>query len=311
MSIVPSLRTARRAELVTTGLVLASFLLLGLPETTRQAIAGRANHVVLLPVSRVRAALGGYLQLREENARLRSELQRARLELARTAVVRVQNRELSRTLDFGADQPVRLVPARVIDRNFNTLPTTFLLDVGRSGGIEENLPVVTADGIVGKTVDVGPATSLVMVYAHPEFSASALVVGGEHLEYGIIRPGPAGGLRLFLPLRSSTGPGDPIVTSGYGGTFPRGVPIGRVAEARESDRLGLQKVDRVSPAVDLGGVTTVFVLIRDAPAERPAGEVLRMFWPGYAYPPMAGESFGRTATEGSAAEDAAVPDSAP
>lgn len=289
-----ALRKARRAEAVTAALVVVSLALLAMPVGAEQAVARRANHLVLLPVSRVRAVFGGYLRLREENAELRIELQQARLELGGVATTHVQNRELRQMLDFAADQLVRLIPARVVDRNFGTLPTTFLLDVGRASGIEENLPVVTAEGLVGKVVDVGPATSQVMLYAHPEFSASALVVGGDHLEYGIVRPAPGGGLRLFLPLRSSTGPGDPIVTSGYGGTFPRGIAVGRVVTGRASDRLGLQKVDVVQPVVDLGRVTTVFVLARElAGPGRSAGTTVRMFWPGYAYPPIAGETLGR------------------
>lgn len=298
-----ALRTARRAEVVTLSLVTASFVLLGLPDTAQEGIARRANHLVLLPVARVRGVFGGYLKLREENAALRAELERARLELGETRVVRVQNRQLRRMLDFAADQPVRLTAGRVIDRNFGTLPTTFLLDVGRRDGVERNQPVVSVDGIVGKTVNVGPATSEVMVYAHPEFSASALIIGGDHLEYGIVRPDADGDLRLYLPLRSTTGPGDPIVTSGYGGVFPRGIPLGRVSERGESDRLGLQKIDRVRPVVDLARVANVFVLSRDVDAGQQAGEVLRMFWPGFAYPPMAGETFGRGPAAGAGEPD--------
>lgn len=275
-------------------LALISLILLALPEPTQQSLARRANHVILLPISNIRATVSGYVRLREENARLREELGQSRLELAEMVTVRAQNRELRRLLDFGASQPVKLLPARVIDRDFGTLPTTFVIDTGSDQGVETNLPVVTADGLVGKTVDVGPGSSQVMLYTHPEFSASALLVGGDHLEYGIVRPSPDGELRLFLPLRSFSEAGETIVTSGYGGVFPRGIPIGRVSEARERDRLGLQRIDRVEAEVDLGRVTAVFVLARDPEPTRSAGEVTRLFWPGYAYPPMPGERLGRT-----------------
>ncbi len=285
-------RSSHRAELVGAALALVSLILLALPEPTQQSLARRANHLILLPISNIRGTVSGYVRLREENARLREELGRSRLELAEMVTVRAQNRELRRLLDFGPSQPVKLVPARVIDRDFSTLPTTFVIDTGSDQGIETNLPVVTADGLVGKTVDVGPGSSQVMLYTHPEFSASALLVGGDHLEYGIVRPSPDGELRLFLPLRSFSEAGETIVTSGYGGVFPRGIPIGRVSEARERDRLGLQRIDRVLAEVDLGRVTAVFVLARDPRPSRSAGEVTRLFWPGYAYPPMPGERLG-------------------
>lgn len=289
---VAPLRRELRAEAVTGVLALVSLVLLALPESRQAAFARSLNHVLLLPFADARVAMSGYLGLRSENARLREELQRARLELAAVVAERAENRGLRRLLAFGANQEVDLLPARVIDRDFETLPMMFLVDVGRQHGVVENLPVVTADGLVGKTVDVGPRVTLVMLYNHPDFSASALLLARDHLEYGVVRPGEVGELHLYLPLRSSSEPGDRIVTSGYGGTFPRGIPLGVVAELREDRRLGLQRIDVVQPAVGLGGVTAVFVLLRRRTSGESAGDDLRLFWPGYRYPPMAGEPLG-------------------
>lgn len=286
-------RRELRAEAVAAVLVLVAVILVALPEPRQMALARSLHNVILLPFAEGRARLAGYAGLREENQRLRAELQRARLDLSAVAAYRAESEVLHRMLGFPPDQPVRLLPARVLDRDFETLPTTFLIDVGRRDGVVENLPVVTTEGLVGKTVHVGPASSLVMLFTHPEFSASALLVGGDHLEYGVVRPTPDGELQLFLPLRSSSARGNRIVTSGYGGSFPRGIPLGEVAEVLEDQRLGLQRIDVVDPVVDLGRVTMGFVLLRGAAPGESAGDVVRLFWPGYAYPPMAGEALGR------------------
>lgn len=290
-------------------LVVVSLVLLALPEGRQDSIARGANHVVLLPLAGARDVMGGYLGLRDENARLRRELQAARLELGATQGLRTQIRDLSRMLEFREDQPVELVPTRVIDRDFGTLPTTYVIDVGWEDGVEVDQPVVTIDGLVGKTVDVGRSASEVMLFSHPEFSASAMLVGGDHLEYGVVRAAPDGDVELYLPLRSRSQAGDRIVTSGYGGTFPRGIPVGTVERGREDQRLGLQKIDVVRPVVDLGSVSAAFVLRRGAGPGESVGDVPRLFWPGYAYPPMAGEAFGQgeQATEAdSAAADSAA-----
>ncbi|MFN2421252.1 MAG: rod shape-determining protein MreC [Gemmatimonadota bacterium] len=291
-------RRELRAEAVTAGLVLLSLILLALPEARQTALSRTLNHALLLPLTETRAELTGYLRVRSENARLRSELQRARLERSVVETENAENQALRSLLNFREGQPVRLLPARVIDRDFEILPTTFLIDIGGEDGVQENLPVVSDEGMVGKVVDVGPRASMVMLYSHPDFSASALLVGGDHLEYGVIRPGGGGELHLYLPLRSSSEPGDRIVTSGYGGTFPRGIPLGEVAHVQEDRRLGLQRIDVIDPVVVLGEVTAVFVLRRATEAGESAGDVLRLFWPGYAYPPMAGELLG----EGSAVD---------
>ena len=170
---MPLFRSAYRAEGVAGTLAVVSLILLALPESRQDAIARAANHVVLLPLAGARDVMGGYLGLREENLRLRKDLQAARLELGATQGLRIQNRDLARMLEFREDQPVDLVPTRVIDRDFGTLPTTVIIDVGRADGIEVDQPLVTLEGLVGKTVDVGRSASEVMLYSHPEFSASA------------------------------------------------------------------------------------------------------------------------------------------
>lgn len=303
-------RSAYRAEALAVILVLASLILLALPEGRQDSLARGANHVVLLPLAGARNVLGGYLGLREDNARLRNELQAARLELGATQGLRIQNRDLSRMLEFREDQPVDLIPTRVIDRDFGTLPTTFVIDVGQEDFVQIDQPVVTLDGLIGKVVDVGRSASEVMLFSHPEFSASAMLVGGDHLEYGVVRAAPNGEVELYLPLRSRSAAGDRIVTSGYGGTFPRGIPVGTVERGREDERLGLQKIDVVRPVVDLGSVSVAFVLRRGVDPGESVGDVPRLFWPGYAYPPMAGEAFGQPTADSIAAGDSAAASSA-
>jgi rod shape-determining protein MreC len=103
------------------------------------------------------------------------------------------------------------------------------------------------------------------------------------------------------------------VTSGYGGTFPRGIPIGEVATVEEDARLGLQRIDRVEPAVDLGRATVVFVMLRGGSPDESAGDRTGLFWPGYAYPPMTGERLTAVAAESLAPDsltaDSLAPDS--
>ena len=93
-------RSAYRAEIVAGALVVTSLVLLALPESRQDSIARAANHVVLLPLANARNVMGGYVGLRDENTRLRSELQAARLELGATEGLRLQNRDLSRMLEF-------------------------------------------------------------------------------------------------------------------------------------------------------------------------------------------------------------------
>ena len=106
-----------------------------------------------LPLAGARNVLGEYLGLREDNARLRRELQAAHVSSwAPRRDSGFQNRDLSRMLEFREDQPVDLVPTRVIDRDFGTLPTTLVIDVGQEDFERVDQPVVTLDGLIGKAV---------------------------------------------------------------------------------------------------------------------------------------------------------------
>jgi hypothetical protein len=83
-----------------------------------------------------------------------------------------------------------------------------------------------------------------------------------------------------------------------------------VERGMEDQRLGLQKIDVVRPVVDLGSVGAAFVLRKGGDPGESVGDVPRLFWPGYAYPPMAGEAFGQQSSESAAADSASADSSA-
>ncbi|HKY59887.1 MAG TPA: hypothetical protein VJP59_02650, partial [Gemmatimonadota bacterium] len=143
-----SIRQERRAEIVALALVAVSLILLTLPPARQQAIARFTSDLLLLPLSHVRSGLSGHWALRADNLRLREELQQARLEASAASLAERRSRELEGLLAFRRRQPVRLVPAHIVDRNFATLPTTAVLDVGRAEGVDVNLPVVTDRGLI-------------------------------------------------------------------------------------------------------------------------------------------------------------------
>ena len=80
-------------------------------------------------------------------------------------------------------------------------------------------------------------------------------------ERGIAGSGTGGQLYLFnIPLRTQIELGDLIISSGMGGIFPKGIPVGTVTELEEEEEMGIKLRAKLAPAVDLQKVSEVFVL---------------------------------------------------
>ena len=110
---------------------------------------------------------------------------------------------------------------------------------------------------------VDARTSTVVTWAHPEFRASAM--GADASVFGIVQAGGAESPDVWLlalhgvPYRQEVSPGTLIVTSGLGGVFPRGIPIGTVtAETSEASIWERRYV--VRPAVHPAAVSHVMIL---------------------------------------------------
>lgn len=120
-----------------------------------------------------------------------------------------------------------IIPARGVEDDFS-----LTLNAGTAVGIVAFSPVVMADGIVGMVQSADATTSRVITWAHPDFRVSAMSVNEGAL--GIVQPHLGSGAERWLlelravPFRAKIDTGSLIVSSGLGGTYPRGIPIGTV-----------------------------------------------------------------------------------
>ncbi len=143
-----------------------------------------------------------------------------------------ENDQLRHLIGLGARLQHGFVAAEVL--RTGTLDHEFTLTVsqGSNAGVELFTPIVTADGLVGKVVSVDPTFSTAISWAHPDFAVSAMSVDGA--AFGIVKPHLGTGAQRWLlelngvPFRAPLKIGTEIVSSGLGGTYSRGIPIGTV-----------------------------------------------------------------------------------
>ena len=193
--------------------------------------------------------------LSEEIVYLRGEMRMAR-ELER------DNQMLRDLLGFVRRFPNRLVSCEVIGRDSTGWWQTVRLDKGAAAGVAEGRAVLTTEGLIGRTTAVSDRTADVLLLSDP--SCKVAVRLKRSGEFGVAEgqgavPGQPPAVRAdYLPKTADVQQGDEVVTSGLGGLFPKGLPVGRVAEVA-LDASGLYQTARIELAADLGKLEYAFV----------------------------------------------------
>jgi rod shape-determining protein MreC len=223
----------------------------------------------------------GYVALRGSHDRANELSRRVRaLELERQELLatRAEAERLRRLLSFAESSTERrYVGARVIGIRLGTVGRQILtIDRGSDDGIAPMMPVVVADGVVGRIHAVGASTADVLVLTDLN-SSVAVRVERTRARANVRGLGKPDLCRLDFALRTEEMiEGDPLVTSGTDGVFPRGLPVGRVTQLERRPH-GLFQDARVVPAVDVTRLEEVLVVTA---WERPAEVMPAAFAPG-------------------------------
>jgi len=182
--------------------------------------------------------------------------------------LREENERLRELLDLSARMTVQHVSAEVLPQSLPTDGMTLRISVGRSHGVDVMDPVIAPGGIVGVIQQSDPSTSVVLVWTHPDFRASAMT--GDGTIFGIVAArgseGPYTALMELrgVPFRQDVAMGSIVYTSGrgigLGGVYPRGIKIGTVMAVGEERREGWSSTYVVRPAVHPASLSHVVVL---------------------------------------------------
>jgi len=225
---------------------------------------------VLDVLSRPVAAANRLIAEVRDIALLRSELDSLRDENARLlqwqAVARrmeAENSALRQLLSAGPETLPSFVAARVIADSGAPFVRTVLVNSGHRDGVRKGQVVMNKDGVVGRVVEVGERSARILLIT--DLNSRIPIFDEDSGLRGILAGDNGDLLSLsFLPNQAQVQPGNRIVTSGHGGLFPQGLPIG-VATARDGHI-------RVRPYVDLHRLEYVRIIRYDLPLLAPAGE---------------------------------------
>jgi rod shape-determining protein MreC len=216
-----------------------------------------------------RAALGAWSAYRDwkgvrvENRRLREENQRLRVDALWVTDAVDENRRLRRLLDLRNRLPVATVAGEVIARDWGGWVRSLTVNRGRGDDVKRLTAVISTEGLVGRVVEVRTGVSIVQVLTDPSSTVGAHALRTR--TPGIVEGEPRGTIRFKYMARDGAGIAvdDVIVTSGLGGLFPRGIPIGRV-RAIDDRGSALFHYALLAPVVDFARVDEVLLVSGDA-----------------------------------------------
>jgi rod shape-determining protein MreC len=209
-------------------------------------------------------AWNGYVALRgahDRAGKLATELRTLELERQQLLAERAEAERLRRLLAFAEETPERrYLGARVIGVRLGTAGRQVLtVDRGADDGIARMMPVVVAEGVVGRVSAVSGSSADVLVLTDST-SSIAVRVDRTRARANVRGVGKPDGARLEYALRTEDMiEGDLLVTSGTDGVFPRGLPVGKVTQLNRTGH-GLFQDARVVPAVDVTRLEEVLVV---------------------------------------------------
>lgn len=193
-----------------------------------------------------RSVMSSRKTLVDENIRLRYQQTVLEAQLQKYLALRNENSELKSLLSASSSAPMRSMAARILAVDTTSSRQIIVISKGSRDGVIRGQAVLDAKGVTGQVIDVGLLTSTVLLISDSKCAVPilnqrtgerAILVGTNHI----------GRLSLVnLPKTSAVAVGDLLVTSGLGGHYPEGYPVGFVEEVQNTSGDDFIKVS-VSP----------------------------------------------------------------
>jgi len=206
----------------------------------------------------------------QQNKMLKSEVAQLREIQLNTTEITAENDRLRHILDYKQSAlQFDLVAAKVIARDPSNWTSTIVINRGADDGITKDMAVVTPEGLVGNVISVVKNSARVQLILDRRSSVGGLVQRPESRVAGIIAGDNNNKMMVRMvniPRDADIVEGDQIVTSGFGGIYPKGISLGEVVNIANDDG-GLLKYAVLKPSVDFQRLEEVSVIVksREAP----------------------------------------------
>ena len=218
----------------------------------------------------VKTTVDDIMNVHEQNEALQAEVKELRAKNLAANEFEAENQRLRALLGYkeSATQ-FDLVAARVIGREAASWSSTIVINRGSMDGIANDMAVVTAMGLVGHISEAGLNSSKVQLILDPRSSVGTLIQRPESRVAGIVEGDindPTMPRMVNIPKNSDVIVGDIVVTSGFGGVYPKGIVVGKIKDI-QNEESGLLKYGVVETTVNFQKLEDVAIIVqsREAP----------------------------------------------
>ncbi len=205
----------------------------------------------------------GYIRLvdtHRENMRLREDIRTLNIRVQEGNEALLANQRLERLLDMKKNIKAPTIAATVIGEDVTSWFRTLVINRGSTSGIREGMAVVSADGVVGQTVKVTSSTSRVLLLTDHASGIAATIQRSR--ARGVVKgKGEMLCALEFTTREEDVKVGDMVISSGIGGVFLKGLPIGEVTMVKRGE-YGIFQTVSIRPAVNLPHLEEVMVVQR-------------------------------------------------
>lgn len=206
------------------------------------------------------------VHVRDENKRLWDELTECRAAAYSSREALATNTRLQKLLAFKESFDEPMLAARIVGKDPSLWFRTVIVDRGGNDGLSKGMPVVNGEGIVGQVFAVSPNYSKILLAIAPSSAIDVLLQKSR--VRGILKGAGSLTYKLDYVLKTvDVQEGDHVITAGYGGAFPTGMPVGIVSKVTKKRR-GMFLDIEVKPAVDFLTLEELLIIEKEKPFAR-------------------------------------------
>ncbi len=209
--------------------------------------------------------VGEIFTVYRENQMLRADIEKLRQDELNITEIMAENIRLRSMLDYKKESPqFDTITASVIARDPGAWTNIIIINKGSNNGLTKDMPIITPRGLVGHVVQVFANTAKVQLLLDPRSAVGSLVQRPESRVAAIVE---GNGMNPMIPRMVNLARdadvirGDKIITSGFGGIYPKGLLVGEVVDI-VNDEGGLLKYALLTPAADFGRLEEVMIIVK-------------------------------------------------
>ena len=205
----------------------------------------------------------GLINIRNENIRMKREIDALRMENNKYRELLSTHQRLQKLLQYKKTINLPVLAAQVIGRDPVGWFESVIIDKGEKSGLKVNMPVVNAQGVVGRLVSVSLNYAKVLLIIDQNSAVDCIIQRSR--DKGIVKGLSSKICVLDYVLKNSdVVVGDMAVTSGLGRVFPKGLPVGEVVEVKNISG-ELFKDIKIRPVVDFSKLEELLIILKEDP----------------------------------------------